>query len=311
MVNVAGVTDYTPVLRELAERGITGWRLSGPAAHGEVSGAAYICRPDGQKAVLTTSAAPVGHVRGIAATLDEARRAGALVPQYELVVPLPDTVAIVQELLPGRPARQVTPAVVDGIVAANDSLRGVLRHRIDLPAPELHLRSGGEDFCRHDSLASYDDRTRRLLAWVEDVGTDAPETAAGADLVHWDLTPGNILFTDDGGIGGLVDWNGLSRGDRWFGLIKLRQWLAREAVAADPRALRGSPAAGLSRRRERVDTDAGRRLDEHLSTAVAPGLLRAYWAHWSLSSVDWAIRHEDRSAVARALAASSARPDLM
>ncbi|MFI6352631.1 phosphotransferase [Streptomyces sp. NPDC050743] len=43
----------------------------------------------------------------------------------------------------------------------------------------------------------------------------------GADAVHFDFHPGNMLATD-GVITAVVDWDGAARGDRRFDLVTLR-----------------------------------------------------------------------------------------
>ena len=255
--------------------------IVGLAALGEVSGAVYVRWPDGHDGVLTPSPCPRPFLELIGDVLERARSLGAPVPRYEMITELQGCTAIVQERLPGSPVQVIDPASVDAIVAANERLAGVAPDWPEVHVPELHLRESGPDFCLHETLANFDDRSRRLLDWIHEVGKEAPTHLTGNDLVHWDLVPGNVLF-DDSGVTGIVDWDGIGRGDRRFSLIKLRFFLAHRAVLHP----NGYP---------QVEPSAILRLDERLRDTVEPASLRFYWAHWSLSIVDWAIRHGARA----------------
>ena len=120
-----------------------------------------------------------------------------------------------------------------------------------------------------------------MLNWIREVGEASPAQLSGDDLVHLDLVPGNVLFGPAEAAGGIVDWAGLGRGDRWFALLKLRFYVAF--------LLATRPAGGPS-----VDPEAIARLDDILGRRVDPAMLRAYWAHSSLSLFDWALRHGPR-----------------
>jgi Phosphotransferase enzyme family len=257
-------------------------RLDGVAALGEVSGAAYVHWPDGHDSVVARSSSSVDWLRFIGEVLDVARAGGALVPRYELIAELADSSVLVQERLPGAPPDQIDHATIDAIVAANETFAGLLRDRPDVPAPELFLRESGQGHCVHETLAEYDDRGRKLLAWIREVGSEAPATLPGEDLVHWDLVPGNVLMDEAGAVTGIVDWDGIGRGDRRFSLMKLRFVLERAAVLRPA----GDPI---------VSASAVARLDERLQDMMELEVFRLCWAHWSLSMVDWAIRHSPRA----------------
>jgi hypothetical protein len=255
--------------------------LTGIAGHGEVSEAVFVRRPDGRGGVLTRSTAPADFLRHLGDVLGLARDRGAPVPRHDLVTDVTGGSVVLQERLPGTPAAHVTARTVDSIVAANDRLAGVLADRPDVHVPELHLRDSGDGWCLHETLDRYDARSRRLLRWIREVGVASPTHLSGDDLVHLDLVPGNVLFDPTGQVTGIVDWAGLGRGDRRFALLKLRFHLG---------FLRATRPAGAPS----VDAEAILRLDEILDRQVNPGLLRAYWAHASLSLVDWALRHGPR-----------------
>ncbi|GAA2757700.1 phosphotransferase [Actinopolymorpha rutila] len=266
------------LVRDLNARSGLELELVGTARHGEVSEAVFVRRPDGRDGVLTRSTAPAGFLRHLGDVLGLARERGAPVPRHELVTEVSEGAVIVQERLPGAPPTHVTAHTVDAIVAANDRLAGVLADRSDVHVPDLHLRRSGDGWCLHETLERYDDRSRRLLKWIREIGDTSPQHLSGDDLVHLDLVPGNVLFTTGEAVTGIVDWAGLGRGDRWFALLKLRFHLAF--------LLATRPAGGPS-----VEPEAIVRLDEILGRQVDPVMLRAYWAHWSLGLVDWAVRH--------------------
>lgn len=253
-------------------------QVIGRAALGEVSGAIYVRWPDGHDGVVTHSSSTIGWLNFIGDVLELARSRGALVPRYELIAELAGCLAIVQERLPGSTPQRVDEAVIDAIVAANEGFAGLLHDRPEVPAPHLYLRESGSNFCLHETLAQYDDRSRKLLDWIREVSHTGPNQLTGNDLVHWDLVPGNVLLGDHGKVTGIVDWDGIGRGDRHFSLIKLRFVLENWSILQPARYPEASSRAVA-------------RLDEHLQSMVEPEAFRLYWAHWSLSMVDWTIRH--------------------
>lgn len=255
--------------------------LLGPASGGEV-GAAYVRRPGGREAVLTAGHAPA-EIRRTGELLDLARGAGIPSPRYEDIVELPAGIALVQQRLPGAACRNVDRRLVRKMVDINERCAGLLTRRPDVAIPDLFLRKSGPGFCIHESLASYDRRTRRLLDWVRAVGADEPAGMSGDDLVHLDFHTGNVLADASGEITGIVDWDGIGRGDRRFALVTLRFDLTTH------------------------DTDAGAWLDGLLADVLPPAALRLYWAHMSLRMVDWAIRHHGPSEVAHWLSFAETR----
>ena len=226
----------------------------GPCPGGQV-GAAYVRWPDGHRSVLT---------RGpdVSRLLSVARGAGIPAPMYELVQPP----IVVQELLPGSIAHMPTAATIQSMIEINRRCRGVLAGRSDLPALPLYLREDGPGFCLHGSLRTYDNRTRSLLDQVEEIGRAFPDTLEGDDLVHTDFHPENVLVDATGTVTGVIDWDGVTRGDADFDLFTLHFDLAHR-----------SPA-----------------LRVHVPDTVA----LVCWAHMSLRMVDWAIRHFAASDVA-------------
>lgn len=239
-----------------------GLAFVGRAADGQV-GAAFVRWPDGRDGVLTRGAGTIDDLRRTAATLDAARRRGLPVPRYQLLAEVPDGVGVVQERLPGRPPAHVDRTLLEAMITQAEQFAGIAP---DLPVPSMYLLDSGPGFCLHESLERYDDRTRRLLGWIHEVGRSEPAGMTGDDLVHLDFHTGNALVDNTGNITGIVDWDGIGRGDRYFGLVTLR-------FDAHVRS------AGLAW------------FDELLENLLEPAVLRLYWAHMALRQVDWSIRH--------------------
>jgi hypothetical protein len=258
--------------------------LLGPAPGGQV-GAAFVRWPDGRSGVLTRAPGSLDETETTADLLRRARERGLPVPDYDLIVEMRGAVAVVQERLPGRTPDRAGPTVVAAMVELIGRCRGLLADRTDVAPPDLHLLRSGPGYCVHESLAAYSARTRRLLAWVREVGTTEQATMRGGDLVHLDFHPGNVLVDDAGAITGVIDWDGVARGDRRFMVVTLRFSVL---------SLGGDVAtAGW--------------LDELLDTELDPLTLRAYWASMSLRQVDWAIRHFGPAEVERELSLAETR----
>jgi aminoglycoside phosphotransferase (APT) family kinase protein len=255
--------DAADLVRAVNEAAGAGLEFVGRAAAGEV-GAAFVRRPDGRDGVLTRGHGSAADLRRTADALDAARRTGLPVPRYELIVELPDAVAVVQERLPGNPPAAVDRAVLTELITTIDRFAGLGG---DLPVPSMYLLESGPGFCLHESLERYDDRTRRVLGWVREVGRSEPGEMRGDDLVHLDFHTGNVLLAD-GRITGIVDWDGIGRGDRRFALVTLR-FDAQVQLAGDDLTW----------------------FDELLDNTLEPDVLRLYWAHMTLRQIDWSIRH--------------------
>lgn len=264
--------DAASLIDQVREHAGVALELLGPASGGEV-GAAYVGWPDGRQGVLTwwpdSSADSAEKLRRTSELLEFARGRGIPVPAYDLVAEVPGAHAIVQERLPGVAPDWPDGPLLDQLLEANRRCADLLLGRADLPAAELYLTHSGPGFCLHESLRGYDARTGRLLDVVRWIGEESPDRMAGDDLVHLDYHPGNVLVDDAGRLTGIIDWDGISRGDRRFDLVTLRFALT---------AMPGEP--GLV---ERLDAVLERDLD--------PEALRVYWAHMSLRLVDWSIRH--------------------
>ncbi len=259
-----------------------GLDLLGPAPGGQV-GAAFVRWPDGRDGVLTRWGGTAAQVESTADVLRVARGRGLPVPRYDLIAEVPGAVAIVQERLPGRKPDRASPGVVAAMVELIERCRGLLADRPDIPPPNLYLRESGPGFSVHETLAAYSARTRRLLDWVHEVGA-AELGTAGDDLVHLDFHPENVLVDDAGTITGIVDWDGIARGDRRFMLVTMR-------FAVLPLGGDDATATGL----------------DNLLDDVDDATLRTFWAAMSLRQVDWMIRHFGPAEVERELSLAETR----
>ncbi len=276
-----------------AETG-TNIELIGPAPGGE-AGAAFVRWPDGRDGVLTHNGMDMAILLRTSDILRLARTRGIPVPRYDLLHELPDGAVIIQERLPGAPPHRIDDRLIRAMIALNDQFADLLVERPDVPPLDLYLLRSGPGFCLHESLAAYDWRTQRLLDQIRAVGQHPAAVMTGDDLVHADFHPGNTLVDESGTITGVIDWDGLSRGDRHCGLVTL---------AFD---LGWGTKFGAAHRE--VSAESMRLIDERLD-AMNPDTLRAYWAHMSLRLVDWSIRHYSAEVVDHYLAFASSRFDL-
>jgi phosphotransferase family enzyme len=287
--------DAPGLLAQLRDATGTDLELIGPLPGGQV-GAALVRWPDGREGVLThwgdATDEAWARIERTGELLALARDNGIPAPRYELVTRLPDRIAVVQERLPGEPPSRVDLALVEHLVTIAGRGAGLLQGRPDIPAAELYLLRSGPGFCLHQTLAQYDDRTRRLLDLVRRIGAASPHRMAGDDLVHLDFHPGNVLVDRTGAVTGVVDWDGVGRGDHRFALVTLRFDLAVPGVDAQDRSARSA---------------AARWLDNRIDDLLDPAALRAYWAHMGLRMVDWAIRHHGPDDVDRWLTVAASR----
>nr|WP_238356655.1 phosphotransferase [Kribbella italica] len=240
---------------------IAGVRLvvEGPCGGGEV-GAAFVRWEDGRRSVLKWR--PGIRLeeleRGPLAVVDVLRESGYPAPRTELAVQVGTAVVTVQELMPGATVDQLTPELLDQVLALNELQAGRLAGSA-VPSLPLYLQTDGPGFCLHEPLKQRDARTAALERRIAAVEV---ETLVGDDAVHVDFHPGNLLQTD-GRITGVIDWDGAGRGHRGFDLVTLRF------------GVRGPIAVPL----------------DHLLDELPSDVLRAAWASMSLRMVDWAIRH--------------------
>ncbi|MHB1518480.1 MAG: aminoglycoside phosphotransferase family protein [Acidimicrobiales bacterium] len=178
---------------------------------------------------------------------------------------------VLQQLMPGRPLEEIGHRIVDQLLVLHSKRLGLAR-----PGDPSHwptalieiLTVGGHGYCRHESLSSHDQRTARLVAGIEEFGrTLRPGDLAGADIVHWDWHPGNLLEVGES-LSAVVDTDFVVTGDAAFDLVMLA--LTSLTVRSEP---------GVRRRLFRAAFDD---LDEIRA--------RAYLGHLFIRLIDWPIR---------------------
>jgi aminoglycoside phosphotransferase (APT) family kinase protein len=131
---------------------------------------------------------------------------------------------------------------------------------------------GFDSYCVISSLENYSRRTADLLERLQGLVTewDGLPFRSG-DIVHFDFHHNNILF-NDADLTGVVDWDGVSAGDRAFDLVTLLFYLHDNQPASDV---------------------LWRELQMR-STREAVG---SYLAHMIVRQLDWLIRFYDEEVV--------------
>ncbi len=151
-------------------------------------------------------------------------------PTYELAgVALGGSYGL-QSLLPGRPADVVTPPLAAQAVALTELQRGqgvdLGRAYPDQPTwpgelAEDVLRGGRDGWFNLDRISHHSARARRVLTLAQELVRAAQDTPCPQDdVVHFDFSPLNLLAERDRLVG-VVDWEGVRRGDATFDLATL------------------------------------------------------------------------------------------
>lgn len=255
------------------------FRLVGQLGGGE-TGAHQFLGPDGRPIVVKWDTTLDGRaLRSEAVILSERLRrdAGWPVPA-ESVIDADGVSFIIQEFMPGTPPTAIDHRLVDELLDLHSRRLGLAEPCDPLRWPEnliTTLTVGGNGYCRHESLHSYDERTRSLIRRIESFGCSLrAETFIGHDLVHWDLHPGNLLVDGDG-LSAVVDTDFVIVGDAAFDLVMLA--LTSLLVECEE---------GV---RSRLFADAFDQLD---------GLkAQAYLGHLFVRLIDWPIRRNSPTEV--------------
>jgi hypothetical protein len=249
------------------------FRLVGRLTGGE-TGAHEVLGPTGDRLAMKWDTEPTSQEkRSEAVVLSERLRVEAAWP-----IPRQRTVTgngclfILQGFMSGTPLEVLTHRLVDEILVLHDRRVGLAQASDSSHWPQaliVTLATGGEGYCCHDSLRGHDDRTARLLNSIEALGRQLrPDDLAGpADIVHWDLHPGNML-QDGGGLSAVVDTDFAVVGDPRFDLVLLA--LTTRTAPCDP---------GVR----------SRLLGAALHNLAEPHR-QAYLSHLFLRFLDWSIR---------------------
>ncbi|MFT3854955.1 MAG: phosphotransferase [Ilumatobacteraceae bacterium] len=178
---------------------------------------------------------------------------------------------VAQELMPGHDVRRVDTALVHNVLDLHPKRLG-----LGDPADAARwgtrtiqlLVSGGNGYCLHEPLRTYDHRTRRLLDRIRRIGVGVRAAQlSGNDIVHADLHPGNLLQSG-GRLSAVIDVDYATSGDAAFDLT----FFAITSLQYDP----DEATRRLLREVGLGPLDAARR-----QTYVAATLLQL---------LDWAIR---------------------
>jgi len=292
-------SDLTPTLvtRWLSDALAARYRYVGRFDGGE-TGAFEVAGPDDERLVLkwnTRASACASRARAVALT-DRLRREGGWPVPHQRVVeltlagtlidaPVPNDAGrcqvILQEHLPGEPIATLTISLASQLTGLLRSSRGLGRPPDAAPLGDTVIETlvaGGQGYCLHEPMRTYDRRTRRLIERIEAIGRSArqapPSTAS--DIVHYDLHAGNVLVLDDQ-VTGIIDTEYATVGDGGFDLVAL-------AVCAPNH----HPDPG-------VDDVLWNAVDAQ----VAEPWRTVFVAHMLLRNVDWAIRNHGAHDVER------------
>ncbi|MDX6523830.1 MAG: hypothetical protein QOI17_1343 [Gaiellales bacterium] len=212
------------------------------------------------------------------ARIERLRLRGYPAPRTDLIVAREGVLAVVQELLAGRPPDPLLRAHVEQLVALND-----LQADTQPSDPEWgeFIRStllrGADGYCLHEPLRRHSPQAAALLERVIAIGRETdPGDLPACDIAHFDLHHLNVLAQGDR-VTGIIDCEGARAGDRAFDLVTLL-FCSGEG---------------------QLDEDAQEWLWSLLQERRRPEPLRAYMAHMSLRLTSWWAVHHPRDATDR------------
>jgi len=265
---------------------VTGRLVLGEPATGGESGGAWHGTFDGHPVVVKRGEAEARpRLESISSLMDRLRDRGVPTPSYTLLDDDGDELVYVQTVLPGAlPRRPMTAQYVEDVVTMSELLADVTDvpriRSYDWPTLLQHSLAIGEDgWCRHEPMRAYSDRTRAIVEHAEAHGA-AMEVASvpTTDAVHLDLHPANTLV-HGGRLSGIIDWDGVLPGDRWFDLVYF---------AHHVELWRG-------------DDTLTSWLWPMIEAAVPPQRLGTYAAHIALRTVEWQVSRHTAADVERTL----------
>lgn len=256
----------------LSEVGLDTYELVGPLSGGE-TGATEVRRGDGARFVLKWELDIDNQDRRrLGAHLAERLRAEAGWPSpAQELIHTDGALLIVQEFMPGSNVAHLSHSLVDRILDLH-------RARLGLIVPDTFaewgrymlrmLVHGGNGYCLHEPLRTFDVRTRSVIERIEEIGRSTdPGDLPGSDVIHNDLHCGNLLQVD-GSLSAVVDMDYTRLGDAAFDLTTLA--ISSLGVTADP--------------------GVRDRLFEIGVAALSDTQRHVYVANLLLRNLDWAIR---------------------
>lgn len=142
---------------------------------------------------------------------------------------------VLQEFLPGATVNHLSHELVDTLFEMHE-------RRLDMASDQKPNRwaddmieilvAGGNGYCLHEPLRTFNPRTRRVVERIEEIGRSTKPADLQADnVVHGDLHPGNLLQTE-GRLSAVVDMDYTRLGDADFDLTMLA--LTSLGVAVEP-----------------------------------------------------------------------------
>jgi hypothetical protein len=265
--------DAEQAVALLGEATGAAFELVGRLSGGETGAHEVRRRSDGERLVLKWETEPASldlRRDGVELTERLRTRAGWPVPRQR-VVEAPGCLLVLQEFMAGDPVRAVTAALAGELLRLHRARLGLGDPRAGAVWARRLIRTlvvGGENYCQHQPLRDHDARTAVLVREVEALGARVtPDDFSGADIVHWDLHPGNLLV-EEGTLSAVVDTDFCTVGDASFDLVMLA--LTSTAVPCAPEVRR----------------DLFRRALDPLP----PVRRAAYLGHLFIRLLDWPIR---------------------
>jgi hypothetical protein len=261
-------------------------RIVGPTARGE-SGSTLDAIVGDVETVLKVLASGPGVVENqqrLIRLVRRLRERGYPAPEYLGVGTAGTVVVTAQRRVPGDtlepgPGKPVNPGVFASTLPAILEAVELQAGAGDLPQPPWPgwlldtITSGGDGYCLHSTMRGRPD-TSMILDRVIHLGNQhSQDDARTADIVHFDLSPTNVLHRD-GQLAGIIDWNvpfdGAGQGDRGFDVATLLFYTYDNEATRGPLWKRAVDISGP------------------LWTAL-------YLAHLVLRQVEWTVRHRPGS----------------
>lgn len=253
--------------------------LVGPLAGGE-TGATEVRRADGRRYVLKWELDRENQRRRReGAQLAERLRVDVSWPSpIQEVVEVDGCLFVLQEFMAGTDVANLSHELVDTLFDLHERRLGLAPGDVASQWAEDMIEvlvEGGNGYCLHQPLRDFDDRTRRVVERIEDIGRSLQVTDLfGEDIVHGDLHPGNLLQVD-GRLSAIIDMDYTRVGDATFDLTML-----------------ALGSLGVS-----VDPGVRSRLFERGVHGLHEAKRRAYVANLVLRNLDWPIRKDRRAEI--------------
>jgi aminoglycoside phosphotransferase (APT) family kinase protein len=242
---------------------------------GESRAALRVTEVDGGLAVLKWFADPrfARRIERAAEVTAQLRALGYPAPEYRLVAGGDNYCFCLREYLPGSNPKKADDVSLQELMSLNAMLAGRGPERQQEPRRLMQLTfNGGEGYCLLEPMREYSPEAAGILKAVQDTVRAASDvTFRYGDIVHFDFNPANILV-DSGRVTGIVDWEGVSSGDRGYDVATLLFYCWTDAHMRDVLWREGTAISGTSQ-------------------------FKAYLANQVHRQIDWSIRHHSREVI--------------